>query len=80
MKIKTVKLSYPHAPLNPSHTLYDETKTPAERQAAFDAERRYRIEAVTDSTELHPGNYLETKEVEGLCRSTAWKVTIVATK
>ena len=36
----------------------------------------YKVEKVTDSTEYRPGQVLDRNEVEGLCLSKAWKVTI----
>jgi hypothetical protein len=41
---------------------------------------RYKIEQITDSVEFTPGQWLDKSTVEGLCRATDWKVTIVAKK
>ena len=37
----------------------------------------YRVTKVTDSTEYHPGQVLTKHEVDSLCASRAWKVTVV---
>jgi len=80
VKTKTLRLSFPHAPANSTTMLYDTSKTPDERQQAFDAARRYRVEQVTDSIRYEPGQYLETAAVSILCDDDGWKVTIVPVK
>ena len=40
----------------------------------------YRVLKVIDSTDYHPNQTLETREVDGLCASPRWKVTIVGEK
>jgi hypothetical protein len=37
----------------------------------------YRVEKVTDSIEFTPGDMLPREQVEVLCNSPRWKVTIV---
>jgi hypothetical protein len=38
---------------------------------------RWRVEKVTDSVEFNPNQFIEKKEVDDLCNSAQWKVTIV---
>ena len=45
-----------------------------------DGKRRFRVEQITDSIEFETGQLLERAEVEGLCRSDKWKVTIASKK
>jgi hypothetical protein len=83
-KQKTIKLSFPHAPSEAMQNviLYDGAQTQAERNARWEAVRRYRIEQVTDSIEFNPGDYLDREQVDTLCASETlgWKVTIVPNK
>lgn len=72
MKIKTIKLTNGHAPSRQSNTFSSEK----EWQAAL----RYRVEQITDSIEYSPGQLLEKAEVESLCASRDWKVTVVSMK
>jgi hypothetical protein len=44
------------------------------------AQRLYKVEKVTDSVELTPGEMLFKKQVEDLCCSREWKVTVVPIK
>lgn len=71
-KIKTIKLSSGHAP---GRNIASFTS-----QDAWDKALRYRVEQVTDSIEFRPGQLLERKEVEDLCTSKEWKVTVVPIK
>lgn len=71
-KIKTLKLSHGHAPAGGLSAL--------KNQAEYDAALRYRVEQVTDSVEFRPGQLLSRKEVEDLCASKEWKVTVVPIK
>jgi hypothetical protein len=60
-KTRTLTVSFPHP--NPA----DATgKNP-----------RYRVERVTDATDPSPGDYLIRSEVNVLCESKTWKVTIL---
>jgi hypothetical protein len=44
------------------------------------ADTSYRIEQVTDTTEFSPGKMLSKTQVDELCASGHWRVTIVAYK
>jgi hypothetical protein len=70
-KIKTIKLTDGIAPRKP-----DTLTTQAEWQAAT----RFRVEQITDSVEFHTGQLLERAEVQSLCASNDWKVTITSFK
>lgn len=60
-KQKTMKVSYPHA--NP--------------QAAEDAANDlYRVETVTDSLDVSPGDFLNADQLKGFINNEVWMVTI----
>lgn len=42
------------------------------------ANRIYKVERITDSTEFLPGQLLKKKQVDELCSSKEWKVTVTA--
>jgi hypothetical protein len=67
-KVKSLKLSDGHAPSNPSEHTTAESWRNAER---------YRVEQITDSVEYRTGQLLERTEVEPLCASNSWRITIV---
>jgi len=71
MKLKTIKLSDGHAPTDMAKYT---------TMASWDAATRFRVEQITDSVEYRTGQFLERAEVEKLCASTEWKVTIVPIK
>jgi len=72
MKIKTMRLSFPHAPEFPSQ---------CQTAGQWEAARRYRIEQVTDSTLYNPGDYLDRETVKAVCdNADDWKITIVPVK
>lgn len=45
-----------------------------------DAEDRYLVESITDSTEYKPGKFLTVRQAQELCDSKHWKVTMVRRK
>ena len=65
-KIKSIRLSYPHL---------DSKITQV--KARLDAPRVYRVEQITDSIAINPGDMLPRKVVNDLCDSSGWKVTVV---
>ena len=81
-KVKTLRLSFPHAPddTERNRILYDPAMRTEERGALFEAARRYRVEAVGDSIEPRPGDYLTREQADALCADDAWKVTLVPVK
>jgi hypothetical protein len=44
---------------------------------SIDGETYYRVIQVTDSLSFDPGQVLKTRDVQGLCDSQRWKVTII---
>jgi len=64
MKIKSLKLSYPH--LDPVAT----------KPGAPD-NFGYRVLTVGDSVEFLPNQFLTRSEVEHLCNKGSWRVTVV---
>ena len=67
MKVYTIKLSDMH----PNPKVEDNTDT---------TKRLFRVEQITDCVKYHTGQFLDRAEVEHLCGSNAWKVTIVPAK
>src|SRR5262245_2539966 len=67
-KIKNVKLSWPHEPMN---------VPPRCTEKQYNDAARYRVEQITDSTEFNPGDLLDKVRVNSLCHSMRWKVIIV---
>lgn len=61
MKTRGITLSYPHQQPN----------TPDGKPY------RYRVEKVQESVVYHPGDLLESKQVEELCEKDNWRVTVV---
>lgn len=41
------------------------------------AARPYRVGTVTDTTAIHPGQWLSTDYVQALCKDPDWHVTVV---
>lgn len=73
MKTKTIKLVDGQSPAR--------SGDPALRdEAAWRNACRFRVEQLTESVEYYTGQLLERADVEALCRSSEWKVTIVGPK
>jgi hypothetical protein len=83
-KIKTLHLSFPHAPAERDRDdiLYGTGRNADadERQKLWDAARLYRVERVTDSLELSPGQYLTRQVAQSFCDNGEWKVTVTVGK
>ena len=73
-KLKTIKLSDGHSPAG---NLSNPTLRSEE---AWKKAQRFRVELVTNSVEFHTGQLLERNEVEALCVSKEWSVTVVPIK
>jgi hypothetical protein len=63
MKVKKIKLSHPHMRRIDNSNLVDE--------------KAYRVEQVSDSVDVNPGQLLAKVDVEEMCQSDKWQVTIV---
>lgn len=83
-KIKTIKLTDGHAPndrrVNELMQLRRDGRSEEYHKAEWEASRRFRVEQITDSIEFHTGQMLEREEVQSLCESKEWKVTIAAVR
>ena len=44
------------------------------------AVKHYHVEKITDSVKYHPGQQLTKREVDDLCESKTWKVTVIGKK
>jgi hypothetical protein len=62
-KKKTITVSYPHG-------------TPVAGRGSVNS-HLYRVETLTNSTEYDPSQYLEKTQVDTLCASDEWEVTVV---
>lgn len=63
-KIKTIHVTYPHPNPNEGKGINE----------------LYRVEKVTDSVLYYPNQFLTRNQVDDLCASSIWKVTVTANK
>ena len=67
-KIKTLRLT---------HGYWDESIRDLNERNKME-NRTFKVEQVTDTVEFYPGQTLTKKEVDVLCASAQWKVTVVS--
>ena len=80
MKQKTITLSFPHQ----RHLLEPNWIPPKDAGGRYTQNHPdgqiWRVERLTNSIEFNPGQYLLRLEVDQLCSSEAWTVTVAPVK